>query len=63
MNCIHLIFSDWSSPGVFAFKNAAILIKQLIPLVNRNFFGASRPNTERNLHCTVTADVETTARI
>jgi hypothetical protein len=53
MNCIHLSFSDWSSPGAFSFTNAVSLIKQIIPLVNWRFCRRFPPKhrTKSPLHC------------
>jgi hypothetical protein len=58
MNCIHLSFSDWSSPRVFSFTNAASLIKQFVPLVNRHFCWWYPSKHLRNLLFTVTTDVD-----
>jgi hypothetical protein len=57
-NCIHLSFSDWSSPRTFPFTNAASLIKRFIPLVNRHYFWRLSYKHLRNLLCTVTADLD-----
>jgi hypothetical protein len=57
-NCINLSFSDRSSPRAFPFENAASLIKQFIPLVNRHFCWRFPPNIVRNLLCTATGDLD-----
>jgi hypothetical protein len=49
----HLSFSNWSSPGTFSYTNAASLIKEFTPFVNKYFscYFLSKHHTKSPSHC------------
>jgi hypothetical protein len=49
----HLSFSNWSSPETFSYTNAASLIKEFTPFVNKHFscYFLSKHHTKSSSHC------------